>query len=313
VTVAGLPAIALRSATLELVALPALGGKVTHLRRHDGREWLWMSDVIPLRAVRPDASYLEHGDNGGWDECFPNVAPGSGHDGWRDPLPDHGELWSQAWAMAVVEHDAGVTLHASARAASRPVELRRELTLLRDEPVLHAAYALRSEHDAPLPWAWSSHPMFNTPPGTVVEVPGLRQVRVNHGLGTDAPRAGDVLAWPGGVADADGRFTMPDAGRWAVKLFGDVPAARRLVVTEPRRGERLELEFGGDVAHLGLWIESGTKVDARGEPVHRMAIEPCLGAADVLAEAIALGAAPAPLAPGEERRWSFRIRLPERD
>jgi galactose mutarotase-like enzyme len=215
--------------------------------------------------------------------------------------------------MAVVEHDAGITLHGVAHAASRPVELRRELTLLRDEPVLHAAYALRSEHDAPLPWVWSSHPMFNTPPGTVVEVPGLRQVRVNHGLGADAPRAGDMLAWPGGVADADGRFTMPHAGGWAVKLFGDGPPARRLVVTEPRRGERLELEFGGDVAHLGLWIESGTKTDARGEPVHRMAIEPCLGAADVLAEAVALGAAPPPLAPGEERRWSFRIRLPERD
>jgi hypothetical protein len=98
-----------------------------------------------------------------------------------------------------------------------------------------------------------------------------------------------------------------------VKLFGDVPPERRLVVTEPVKGERLELEVGGDVAHLGIWIECGLKTSADGAPVHRMAIEPCLGAADVLRDALALGVAPPPLAPGEERRWSFRIRLPGRE
>ena len=312
VTVAGLAAIALRAGELELVAIPALGGKVSHLRRLDGREWFWRSDVIPFRAVRSDASYLELGDNGGWDECFPNVAPGGGVPPWGE-LPDHGELWSQPWEMAVSEHDHGITLHGSAGATSRPCELRREITLLRDEPVVHAAYALRNEGHVPLPWVWSSHPMFNTPPGTVIDIPGLRQVRVNHGLGDVAPAANDVLAWSGGVADAAGRFSMPANGRWAVKLFGDVPSARRLVVTEPLKGERLELEPGGDVPHLGIWIESGMKTSTDGQPVHRMAIEPCIGAADVLADAIALGVAPAPLEPGEERRWSFRIRLPGRD
>ena len=311
VTVSGLTGIALRSGQLELVTIPALGGKVSHLRRLDGREWLWRSDVIPFRAVRPDASYLELGDNGGWDECFPNVAPG-GAPGWRD-LPDHGEVWSQPWDMVVTEHDAGTTLHGVVRSTSRPFELRRDITLLRDEPVAHAAYALRNDSDVELPWVWSSHPMFNTPPGTLVDIPGLRQVRVNHALGDDVPAANDVLAWNGGVADASGRFTMPEGGRWAVKLFGDVPAERRLVVTEPVKGERLELEIGGDVAHLGIWIESGMKTSADGTLVHRMAIEPCLGAADVLSEALALDVAPPPLAPGEERRWSFRLRLPGRD
>ena len=154
VTVSGLAGIALRSGQLELVTIPALGGKVSHLRRLDGREWLWRSDVIPFRAVRPDASYLELGDNGGWDECFPNVAPG-GAPGWRD-LPDHGEVWSQPWDMVVTEHDAGTTLHGVVRSTSRPFELRRDITLLRDEPVAHAAYALRNDSDVELPWVWSS-------------------------------------------------------------------------------------------------------------------------------------------------------------
>jgi galactose mutarotase-like enzyme len=311
VTVAGLSAIALRAGELELVTIPALGGKVSHLRRLDGREWLWRSDRIPMRAVRPDASYLEHGDNGGWDECFPNVAPGDAP-GWR-ALPDHGELWSQPWDMVVTEHEAGVTLHGVVRCATRAVELRREITLLHDEPVAHAAYALRNESGEEMPWLWSAHPMFNTPPGTVVEIPELGQVRVDHSVGEDAPAANDVLAWKGAMADASGRFTMPEGGRWALKLFGDVPSERRVVMTEPMKGERLELELGGDVAHLGLWIEAGVHTTSDGAPVHRLALEPCLGAADALVDAIALGVAPPPLPPGGERRWSFRLRLPERD
>ncbi len=311
VTVAGLTAIALRAGELELVTIPALGGKVSHLRRLDGREWLWRSDRIPMRAVRPDASYHDFGDNGGWDECFPNVAPGAAP-GWR-ALPDHGELWSQPWDMVVTEHEAGVTLHGVVRSASQPVELRREITLLHDEPVAHVAYALRNESDATLPWLWSAHPMFNTPSGTRLEIPGLGQVRVDHSIGEDAPAASDMLAWSGAIADASGCFTMPEAGGWAVKLFGDVPAERRVALTEPIKGERLELEIGGDVAHLGLWIEAAVRTSAGGAPVHRMAIEPCLGAADALEDALALGVAPPPLAPVEERRWSFRLRLPPRE
>ena len=148
--------------------------------------------------------------------------------------------------------------------------------------------------------------------GTRVEIPGLGQLRVDHSIGEDAPAANDVLAWNGAIADASGCFTVPDAGGWAVKLFGDVPAGRRVVLTEPIRGERLELEIGGDVAHLGLWIEAGTQTRADGAPVQRLAVEPCLGAADELADALSLGVAPPPLAPGDERRWSFRLRLPGR-
>jgi hypothetical protein len=56
VTVAGPSAIASRAGDLELVTIPALGGKVSHLRRLHGREWLWQSDRIPMRALGPDAS-----------------------------------------------------------------------------------------------------------------------------------------------------------------------------------------------------------------------------------------------------------------
>ena len=76
-SVSGFPAVALRSADIEVVAVPALGMKLTHLRRLRGREWLWRNDQIPLALPRPGASYVEAADSGGWDECFPTVGPSS--------------------------------------------------------------------------------------------------------------------------------------------------------------------------------------------------------------------------------------------
>jgi hypothetical protein len=66
--VSGFPAIALRSDQVEVVAVPALGMKLTNLRRLNGREWLWRSDQIPLKLPAAGASYVDTADSGGWDE-----------------------------------------------------------------------------------------------------------------------------------------------------------------------------------------------------------------------------------------------------
>ena len=111
-TVAGFPAIALRSDVIEVVAVPAIGMKLTHLRRLRGREWLWRSDQIPLAVPHPGASYTETGGSGGWNECFPTVGPSPipGAPAGTPPLPDGGELWSADWASSVYEHADGTTL-----------------------------------------------------------------------------------------------------------------------------------------------------------------------------------------------------------
>src|SRR5215207_6683419 len=94
--VSGFPAVALRTAELEVVAVPSIGMKLTNLRRPNGREWLWRSDQIPLAPPRPGASYVETADSGGWDECLPTVGPSPipGAPPGAPALPDHGELWS---------------------------------------------------------------------------------------------------------------------------------------------------------------------------------------------------------------------------
>ena len=85
-TVSGLPAVSLSNDTLELVAIPEAGARITHLRRRAGREWLWRNPRLPFRAapVEPPlgpTDYVDRFDSGGWDECFPTITPGRLPDG----------------------------------------------------------------------------------------------------------------------------------------------------------------------------------------------------------------------------------------
>ncbi|MGC2213898.1 MAG: hypothetical protein WA602_11900, partial [Silvibacterium sp.] len=87
----GFEVLLLKTDTLEVEMLPALGGKVSSLRRN-GVELL----QAPLRpyALRTAAMGFEASDASGFDECLPSVsecviAGPSGEIG----IPDHGEFW----------------------------------------------------------------------------------------------------------------------------------------------------------------------------------------------------------------------------
>ncbi|MEP7227946.1 MAG: hypothetical protein ABI785_11330, partial [Gemmatimonadales bacterium] len=226
-TVSGFPAVALRSDELELVAVPSLGMKLTNLRRLDGREWLWRNDQIPLAPPRAGSSYVETADSGGWDECFPTVGPCPvpGAPPGTPPLPDHGELWAAAWSSSVADTSEGTTLVGSARGAVFPFEFHRWITLDPEEPVVRFRYLLRHTGDKPFPWIWSSHPLLNVQPGSVLALPGVSQVKLAavHGRKDPSPRSGqalhqdDVVSWPGAIGGDAARFTFPENGGWAIK------------------------------------------------------------------------------------------------
>ena len=168
IKVSGFPAVALRSAELEVVAVPAIGMKLTNLRRLNGREWLWRSDQIPLALPEQGTSYVDTADSGGWDECFPTVGPcpvpGAPED--SAPLPDHGELWSAPWSSSVYDHAEGTTLAGSAQGNAFPYDFQREVTLDPQEPVVRFRYRVINRGTAPFPWIWSSHPLLNVQPGS---------------------------------------------------------------------------------------------------------------------------------------------------
>jgi galactose mutarotase-like enzyme len=310
--VSGFPAVGLRSAEIEVVAVPAIGMKLTNLRRPAGREWLWRSDQIALALPQPGASYVDTADSGGWDECFPTVGPCPVPD---SPfaglsLPDHGELWSAAWSSSVYDHAEGTTLAGAARGQVFPYEFHRQITLHPDNPVARFRYRLRHTGGEAFPWIWSSHPLLNVQPGSVLEVPELSQVKVAAVHGRDDLDVDDVVSWPGAIGGEANRFTFPAEGAWAVKLFGDLGPEGRMVLTDPRKGEQLEFRVRREeVPQVGIWINCRGWAPRGRKPYYNLALEPCIGAPDRLDIAVREWHTAQLLRPGEEREWSLEVWL----
>jgi galactose mutarotase-like enzyme len=311
-SVSGFPAVALRSDQIEIVAVPTIGMKLTNLRRLNGREWLWRSDQIPLAPPRPGSSYIEAADSGGWDECFPTVGPGPipGAPAGTPPLPDHGELWSASWISSVYDGPDGTTLAGTARGAAFPYEFHRQVSLDPHEPLARFQYLLRHTGDTPFPWIWSAHPLLNVQPGSVLELPGVTQVKVAAVHGRDDLSENDVVSWPGAIGGDSARFSFPGDGGWAVKLFGDLAGEGRMILTDPRRGERLEMMVEPDqVPQVGLWINCRGWAPPGRTPYYNLALEPCIGAPDRLDIAFEEWHTAQMLGPGDEREWSVSVRL----
>lgn len=314
-SVSGFPAIALRSSSIEIVAVPTIGQKLTNLRRLNGREWLWRSDQIPLAPPRPGASYVDTADSGGWDECLPTVGPSliPGAPESTPLLPDHGELWSAAWTSSVFEGDDGTTLVGSARGMRFPYEFHRRITLDYAEPVVRFRYLLRHTGDTPFPWIWSSHPLLNVQPGSVLSLPGVSRMKVAAVHGRDDWQVDDVIDWPGAPNGDGSGFTFPEGGHWAAKLFADFREGQA-TLTDPRRGERLE--FGVDpqlVPQVGVWINCRGWAPSDRTPYYNLALEPCIGAPDRLDIAAEDWKTAQTLHPGEERHWFLEVRLLDPD
>ncbi len=312
-TVAGLPALSLHNEFIELFALPGVGARISHLRRRRGREWLWRNPVLPFAVppIEPPSSptaYVDRYDSGGWDECFPTVAPCPlpGAPSTAALLPDHGELWFAEWQHDLLDNGQATTWRSVARCRTVPAEFQREITL--DGETLRFDYRLRSLGAEPFPWLWSAHPLFIIQPGTSLELPGVSHARVGAVHGRHDFAAGDELVWPpeGGTG-----FVVPESGGWAAKLFMDSAPEGLARLIDPIRGETLELQW--DAASLpcvGLWLNLGGWGPA-GTPYLNLAIEPCITASDRLDAPAESGLLAPILPPQEERAWRLTVALRE--
>jgi galactose mutarotase-like enzyme len=317
ISVSGHPALALTNDEIEVVCVPTLGGKLTNLRRRNGREWLWRNPAIPLAVPVPGASYVETADSGGWDECFPTIGPcpmpGSAPD--APPLPDHGELWALPWEHTVQEDADGTTLTGYVEGTFLPFDLARELFVPRSGAWLRLRYRLRHRGTAAFPFIWAAHPLLNVAEGTTVALPTGGGMRVISAAGPAPVREGEERRWP--VTGAGAAWTFPGNAGWAMMLDVEIGASKRIEVTDPVRGERLLFEPGDGVERVGLWVNAAgwapPRVNGRPGPAPyvNLGVEPCLGAADRLDRAVERWRDAPVLAPGESRRWSLTVRLPD--
>jgi hypothetical protein len=153
-------------------------------------------------------------------------------------------------------------------------------------------------------------------------MPTVRQVRLDAVQGRPDLAVDDTVSWPGAIGGRGDAFVFPEPpgegegeanrGGWAIKLFGDVGASGRLVLTDPRRHERLEFVVEpAEVPQVGVWINARGWAPAGKRPYYNLALEPCIGAPDRLDRAVEVWDAAQTLAPGEERTWSLEVRLPD--
>lgn len=297
----------LRGGGNRLVYLPSLGGKIVELELA-GRQWLWSSDVIPLGSHEDGASFVERGDSGGFDECFPTVGacrvPGWVRAFGGIELPDHGELWTQVTEFGLATTPEGQIATSRWSGIRYPYRLTRSIVLTADGTV-RMDYELVNEGNEKFPFVWSSHPLFNLSESSeIVAAEGLRLRHfAQHHIEFGEPRS--EHRWPfirGGGRQYDLSRPWSMGKRFACKVFLDMTQSS---ATLCEGAHQLTVRFDPAlVTHLGVWLNKRGWTPFRDrEAVQNLALEPAIGAPDTLSDALGDWKSAAWLEPGQARYW----------
>jgi hypothetical protein len=91
-----------------------------------------------------------------------------------------------------------------------------------------------------------------------------------------------------------------------------VGASGRAVLTDPRKGERLEIRVSPEeVPQVGIWINNRGWAPEGRRPYCNLGLEPAIGAPDSLEEAVRDWKTARTLGAGEEQGWALEVRLLE--
>ncbi len=312
-TLSGFDTVYVNTGVIELALMPELGGKISSLRDgRSGREWLWRHPRMAYKRVPHGGSYLSEADTGGWDECFPSVAPCAyPSTPWAGAaIQDHGELWSQLAALEIEEGADRVILRTRWQGVALPYTFERAVTLAPHSARVRFEYSATNTAEAPMPFIWSAHPLLAIEPGMQLLVPPA--ARFNRWAAHPVDLIGE---------DSDLRFpltargidlaTLPDVSTGiALKLWSDpLPEGEGWATLRAHDGE---LRMRWDIAQLpqvGFWMNLGAWAGDGGAPYFNLGLEPCIGAQDSLAEAVTQRNLFATLPPRGSRAWWLEVEL----
>ena len=277
------PRLTLRNDHLAIAVLPELGGKICSLTDAKGREQLSRSG----KAYRARAAGMVYGDSefDGIDECFPTVggcayplAP------WKDvAIPDHGELWNQAWQRL---DSADGTLVLEARGALFPYRFRRAMAV--DGETVTLDYTVVNEGDWPLSYLYAFHPLLDAATGDGFMWPDDQPVLVAYSwkqwLGDS--RATTWSALTGGGEPFAPRQFVRDSGRYYKYIATPLTSG----AADVRRTDGTTLALRWDPAalpHLAVWCSESGGIPG----LNHLAPEPTTAPFDTLDQAHAAGQA----------------------
>jgi galactose mutarotase-like enzyme len=305
----GFTFITLDNGVIRLVLLPELGGKISSLLRlTSGREYL-ISCQGERRGFRKPfygAAFVNY-NNVGFDECLPTIAECQYPEGEfaGAQLPDHGDVWALPWQYDI----QGEELSLCVAGRSLPYLVRKRLRLEENELVME--YQLQNRSSSAFYYLWSSHPLLNVEPGARIVLPPESDVLlIDSSQGERLGCKGESCTWP--VArlsnvESDDLSVMKSHGNQSDKLYTSRLKNGYCGIHYPRTDESIFFRFDvRTVPYVGLWICHGGIGAYDPTQPYTVALEPCSGRPDSLAEAIARREC-SHLLPHATDEWSLRI------
>lgn len=274
---------------LKVSVIPELGAKIAQITdKHANYEWLWEDPTRPLRERQPGDSYDEH-DITGFDECFPNIGISSYPGDPNLILPDHGELWSQAWSFQRT-NDSIVT---TVKGKVLPYTFIREITL-KDQSLIFS-YAIENTGQENFKGFWSAHPLFHAVEGMQILINGnppmTKEFSFSGRMGRDGNDgyAGhlDKYKWPNTIGESGESFDLSQITLTETltdKVVIATPDDGEITLLNPRHKcairftlDPQEIPYVGICFNLDAWPFNGAKA-------RWLAIEPLTGPTDKLDE-----------------------------
>lgn len=283
-SVNGFDAVTLENAKLRTTVIPALGGRVWELvDLLRDRQWIWHRDEVLLNEVDVGSTYDDVWA-GGWEEVFPNDAPGpfEGRD-----LPDHGEWWAVPWVIDEATDGDQAILRLSTTLAVRKVACVKEFRLANDDATISVSYRIENQGTEGFHFLFKQHLPVALHSGCELVLPGGRVTAVDPGFGSLLPGVGP-FEWPaaGGVAGETGlcRVLLPSSAAREFVYVDSLPAGW-CGVDDLSRAASLRMEF--DLAcmpYIWLFLTYG---GWRG--CYTAVLEPCTNMPKSLPEAVRAG------------------------
>jgi galactose mutarotase-like enzyme len=283
-------AVVLDNSSLRLTVVPELGGKIVSLvRKKTGHEYLLQpADTEQAYRRRSFGDKFEDYGPCGFDECLPTVAacfyP-------KEPfhaneLPDHGDVWCLPSSLQTVSKK--ITLTTSLR--SLPLRFTKEVQLR--ENTVRIDYEATNLSHSTVKFLWSAHPLLTVEAGAEIVLPReVKHVEVSWSKDERLGKSGDRCIWPNAI-ECSGRMVevnriVSPTANTAEKLFTPPLSEGFCGMLLPRKNESITFRFDpGLVPYVGIWICQGGWPTSGAEKQCTVALEPCSGRPDSLADAI---------------------------
>jgi len=302
----GLQALCLDNGALRLVIIPEFGGKIASIVDKAGHEWLWHNPYLPWQKPSYGASYTGKFDLGGWDECFPAIAPRPYPlPPWKGvPIPDHGEVWALPWEWDITSEETKIEVKLGVTGVRFPYRLEKTIILPPSEPALYLHYRAINRSVCPFPFVWSTHPILRLKPGMRLLLPEGVPVRR---YGDSPAHIPAEFTWPGDN-QLDLSYVPEPEARWSAKLFAGPVTEGWVALYDPVSGGKWRFTFDpNQIPFVGLWLNYAGWAGADVPPYYNLGLEPSLGAPDDLESALSEWDAAALLPPKGVLEWSLTL------